>query len=82
LGNGQPGEVDGDAPHLIPAQALVHGATRRFIVEIDIRELLPVRIGDDEALFELLDRPGRREAARAFHFALWGVSLPVLSASP
>jgi hypothetical protein len=61
-GNGQPGEVDGDTPHLIPAQALVHGATRRFI-EIEIRELLPVRIGDDEALIELLDRPGRREAA-------------------
>ena len=45
---GQPGEVDGDAPHLIPGQALVHGATRRFI-EIDIRELLPGAVLHDEA---------------------------------
>jgi hypothetical protein len=30
---------------------------------IDVREFLPVRIGGDEAFAELLDRPGRREAA-------------------
>jgi hypothetical protein len=58
----QPGDVDGDAARLIPGQPLVHGATRQLIVEIDVREFLP-GIGDDEAFAELLDRPGRREAA-------------------
>ena len=48
--NGQPGEVDGDVPHLTPGRAFVHGATRRFIVEIDIGEFCPVCIGDDETL--------------------------------
>jgi hypothetical protein len=36
---------------------------RLFTIEIDVSEVLPVRVGDDEAFFELLDRPGRREAA-------------------
>ena len=38
-------------------------APLRLIIEIDVSEVLPVRVGDDEAFFELLDRPGRREAA-------------------
>src|SRR5580704_5335197 len=40
------------------------GAQSRLILEIDIRERLPVGVADDEAGLLLVDRPGRREAAR------------------
>jgi hypothetical protein len=35
----------------------------RLILEIDIRELLPVVIADDKAGLQFLDGPRRREAA-------------------
>ena len=51
----QSGDVHGDAPRLILGKALVHGAPRRLIIEIDVSEMLPVRVGDKEAFFELFD---------------------------
>ena len=60
----QLGDIGSDPPRLVFSQALVHGPAVRLIVEIDIGELLPAPVGDDEALIVGLDRPGRREAAR------------------
>jgi hypothetical protein len=59
----QLGDIGSDPPRLVFSQALVHGPVR-LIVEIDIGELLPAPVGDDEALIVGLDRPGRGEAAR------------------
>jgi hypothetical protein len=51
----QSGDVHGDAPRLILGKSLVHGAPLRVIIEIDVSEMLSVRVGNNEAFFELFD---------------------------
>jgi hypothetical protein len=58
------GDVGGDALGLVAGEQLGRRSPSRLILEIDVRERLPVGVADDEAGVGLLDGPGRREAAR------------------
>jgi len=51
------------APRLVPREQFCGRPPAGLILEIDIGERLPVSVLDDEAGGEILDRPGRREAA-------------------
>ena len=51
-------EVDGHAPRLVLGQPLVHGATVRLLVEIEIAQGLPVGAMENETLLELLTVQG------------------------
>ena len=61
----QSGDVHGDAARLVLGKAIVHGAPLRLIVEIHVGEILPVRVGDDEAFFEPDQGAGRGVPALA-----------------
>jgi hypothetical protein len=59
------------APRLVPGQPLVHRAPVRVVVEVDVTESLTIVVADDEALGQLVDRPGRREAAVRHRPRFW-----------
>ncbi len=61
----QLGEVRRQAAGLVLGQQLGRRSPTGFVLEIEIPERLPDVVADDEArVVVLLNRPGRREAAR------------------
>ena len=59
----QLGDIAGNPSRLILAEQLGCRAAARLILEIDIRQLLPGAVRHDEGRTNVLDSPGRREAA-------------------
>src|SRR5262249_51218612 len=56
------------ARELIMCRCVIAGSAARLILEIDIRQLLPVVVAHDKAgVVEFFDRPRRREASRGGH---------------
>jgi hypothetical protein len=51
------------SPHLIAREQFGRGSANRLILEIDIRKLLAGAVRYDEGGTNVLDSPGRREAA-------------------
>ncbi len=57
-----------DPPRFIARQPLHRHLPLRLILEIDLGERLPGSVLHDEGFRKLVDRPGRREAARSRYF--------------
>jgi hypothetical protein len=55
--------VDRDPPRLVACEPVHYITAALFVLEIDVRERLPIGVTDAEALGGLVDGPGRREAA-------------------
>jgi hypothetical protein len=68
----QLGDIGGDPPCLVAGEQLRSRAAARLFVEIDVSERLTVLVPDGETGLLLLDRPGRREAARRRHGGIIG----------
>ena len=59
----QLGDIGRDPPRLILGERLGRGAPARFVLVIDVSELMFVSVTHDETVRRYFGRPGRREAA-------------------
>jgi hypothetical protein len=66
----QLGDIGGDAPRFVAGQQLRGRSTAWLVLEVDVRQRLPVVITDDETgVVVLLDRPGHYGRYIAFQMA-------------
>ena len=62
------GDVGGDTPCLLACEWLGRRPSAGLLLEVDVRDCLPVVIAHDKASLGFFGGPRRREAARSRHY--------------